>query len=531
MARKKERPETPPEFEKESLLGANAGEVLAAIRESRSLTDMPAEQATLGACLMERAAISRVSGWLLAEDFSEPAHRVLYEEVQRLYDLVIPVDLVTLQSALPPAQLEACGGLKYLMQLQDSAPTAAAVVPYARAVKTSAQRRATRDAICSLLLKADHERRLRLRDVLDHTTGGEIRLIGMDELLIAEQKVEYLYKPLIPFPGVTVLFGPEGAGKSLLALTLAHAFVHGHAWLGKFHSDKRGGVLFVDAETGQPGTTERIADLDAGAGVRSEYAIYHRQKAEADVFGGDAPQGDEPEQRRVRFWFRKDMDVVLDGRPLLSVPNILIGPVHDIGARFVILDSMASLSGATDLNKREVAGPIIDRLKAFAEQHLLSILLLAHPPKSQLGEAIGARGVAGSGAIAWIADSMLLIVKAGGGTRIVEHKKARHPREFEERFRINETPGPDQLGSVFTHGGVVTEPIVPKMEQACDAIVTVLQVGPMMSEEVRAAVKRTVECGDRTFDDAISSLKREKAITSRTVNRKAQYSLASGGPQ
>ena len=531
MPRRKKERELPPEMEAEGLLGTNAGELLALIRDSRNLTNLAAERATLGACLIERAAISKVIGWLSTEDFAEEAHRVLYSTVDRLYQSGVPVDMVTLPSALPPAQLDACGGIDYLMQITTDAPTAATVVSYARAVKVSSQRRATRDAVCSLLLKADHERRLRLRDVLDRTTGGEIRLIGMDELLVADQKVEYLYKPLIPFPGVTVLFGPEGAGKSLLALSLAHAFIHQHPWLGRFYTDKRGGVLFVDAETGQPGTTERILDLDAGAGVTSDYAAYHRLVAEADAFGGAPPVGDEPGQRPLRFWFRKDMDVVLDGRPLLSAPNILIGPVKETHARLVILDSMASLSGTTELNKREVAGPIIDRLKAFSEQHMVSVLLLAHPPKSQLGEEVGSRGVAGSGAIAWIADSMLLVVQAGQGTRVMEHKKARHPREFETRFRITETPGPNQEGSVFTHGGIVTDPLVPKVDQACDAVVTLLQAGPMFAEAVRAAVKRTVKCGDRTFDDAISSLKHQKLLTSRTIDRKAEYVLTLEGTQ
>jgi replicative DNA helicase len=104
---------------------------------------LEAEQATLGAMLVEREAIARVVDLLDPEDFYSPQHQMLYRAMIDLFNDSDPVDVVTLQSRLEDRdQLEKVGGTPYLLDLQEAAPTAAAVSNYARIVREKATLRA-----------------------------------------------------------------------------------------------------------------------------------------------------------------------------------------------------------------------------------------------------------------------------------------------------------------------------------------------------------------------------------------------------
>ncbi len=105
--------------------------------------NLEAEQATLGAMLMERDAIARVVDLLEPEDFYSPQHQILYRVMTDLFNESKPVDLVTVQARLQDlGRLESAGGRSYLIALQDPAPTAAAVEYYARIVREKATLRA-----------------------------------------------------------------------------------------------------------------------------------------------------------------------------------------------------------------------------------------------------------------------------------------------------------------------------------------------------------------------------------------------------
>jgi replicative DNA helicase len=104
---------------------------------------LEAEQATLGAMMIEREAIARVVDLLDPEDFYSPQHQMLYRVMIDLFNESDPVDLVTVQARLQDRdQLETVGGTPYLIELQDSAPTAAAIAHYARIVREKSTLRA-----------------------------------------------------------------------------------------------------------------------------------------------------------------------------------------------------------------------------------------------------------------------------------------------------------------------------------------------------------------------------------------------------
>lgn len=105
--------------------------------------DLEAEQATLGAMLMESGAVRRARAILAdAGDFYREAHRIIYSCVCAVDDAGEPVDLVTVGAELRRReQLAKCGGAEYLTRLIGECPTTAHVIRYATIVHEKAQLR------------------------------------------------------------------------------------------------------------------------------------------------------------------------------------------------------------------------------------------------------------------------------------------------------------------------------------------------------------------------------------------------------
>ncbi len=100
---------------------------------------LEAEQATLGAMLLERTAIEKACELLRPEDFYREAHKLIFQAASDLADRNEPVDLTTLAAELESrGQLEQAGGRPYLASLLDAVPTAAHVEYYARIIEEKA---------------------------------------------------------------------------------------------------------------------------------------------------------------------------------------------------------------------------------------------------------------------------------------------------------------------------------------------------------------------------------------------------------
>lgn len=101
--------------------------------------NLEAEQAVLGAMLLEKEAIARVAEMLRPEDFYRESHRLIYEAALTLYGRNDAVDLVTMTETLRrDDKLEAAGGITYITGLANSVPTAANIHYHARIVEEKA---------------------------------------------------------------------------------------------------------------------------------------------------------------------------------------------------------------------------------------------------------------------------------------------------------------------------------------------------------------------------------------------------------
>ncbi|WP_308636965.1 replicative DNA helicase [Paenibacillus silvisoli] len=98
--------------------------------------NMEAEQAVLGAVLLQTEALITAMERLRSEDFYLPSHQLLFDAMVDLGENSQPIDLVTLTAYLQDRQqLEEIGGVSYLAKLSSAVPTAANVDYYAQIVE------------------------------------------------------------------------------------------------------------------------------------------------------------------------------------------------------------------------------------------------------------------------------------------------------------------------------------------------------------------------------------------------------------
>lgn len=85
-------------------------------------------------------------------------------------------------------------------------------------------------------------------------------LVTLDEYVSLERpNIQFIVDGLIPRPGLVLLLGKPGAGKSFLALQIALAVAQGKSVMGK--ATKQGKVLFFQFDMGEAAGKKRLQDL------------------------------------------------------------------------------------------------------------------------------------------------------------------------------------------------------------------------------------------------------------------------------
>ncbi|WP_116190789.1 replicative DNA helicase [Paenibacillus taihuensis] len=165
--------------------------------------NMEAEQAVLGAVLLQTEALITSMERVKSEDFYLPSHQLIFEAMVQLGEASQPIDLVTLTAYLQDhQQLEEIGGVSYLAKLANSVPTAANVDYYAQIVEEKSMLRrlirtatnivsngyAAAEDVGSLLSEAE-SRILEISNLRSSSGFISIR----DVLMEVFEKVEFLY--------------------------------------------------------------------------------------------------------------------------------------------------------------------------------------------------------------------------------------------------------------------------------------------------------------------------------------------------
>lgn len=106
-----------------------------------------AEQAVLGALMLNENAWDRIADKLGEADFYRADHRIIYRAISDLKQRNQPYDAVTLGEWLESnKQADSVGGVAYIVQLANATPSAANIVAYANIVREKSVLRQLIDA-------------------------------------------------------------------------------------------------------------------------------------------------------------------------------------------------------------------------------------------------------------------------------------------------------------------------------------------------------------------------------------------------
>jgi len=178
--------------------------------------NLEAEQAVLGAMMLEPETGSSVFEMLQSEDFYRDNHRLIFTAIQDLFEKGDPVDLVSVAEVLrQQGRLEQVGGIATISEIARSVPSAANVEYYARLVSEKALLRQLIRATSSILERG-YEPGEEARGLLEEAEKLILDLsrrrvkdgfsVIRDVLLDTFEKIEYLYANKGNLTGVPTFF-------------------------------------------------------------------------------------------------------------------------------------------------------------------------------------------------------------------------------------------------------------------------------------------------------------------------------------
>lgn len=104
--------------------------------------NLQVEKSVLGAILIDEEAMFKVGELLVAENFYDPKHQIIFEAMLDLYNQKKPIDILTLSNILKSREaIKKTGGAKYLSEIVETVPTAAHVEEYSLIIKELSVRR------------------------------------------------------------------------------------------------------------------------------------------------------------------------------------------------------------------------------------------------------------------------------------------------------------------------------------------------------------------------------------------------------
>ncbi len=370
--------------------------------------NIEAEQALLGALILNNSTFEQISDFLRAEHFSQKVHSLIFQSIAHSLERGRIADPVTLKDVLShDTEFNELGGYQYLVDLSDSVYSLVSVADYGRLIYDMYMRRQLISIGHETVVDArkldgerlandvieDAERRLYQLATIGHSTSGAVSF--GKALAKAISTAEIAYKRDSHVVGVTtgftdmdkwlgglhpsdllILAGRPSMGKTALATNLAFN-------AAKIYAEKnRDGapVLFFSLEMSAEQLANRI--LSSESGVSSD--LIRRGAIRADDF----PRLVDVSRRL------SEVPLFIDDTPALTSTAVRnrarrLQRQHGIG--MIVIDYLQLLSGngkngGGDSGRVQEISEITRSLKALAKELNVPVVAL-----SQLSRAVEQR--------------------------------------------------------------------------------------------------------------------------------------------
>ncbi|MBI2020222.1 replicative DNA helicase [Candidatus Daviesbacteria bacterium] len=383
--------------------------------------NIDAEQSLLGALLIDKDAIVRVSEVLHPSNFyRSEQHGPIYEVIQKLFDRREPIDLITVTEELKREGFyDKVGGAAYLTTLVNIVPTSAHIEHYAKIVKDHAVRRALISQATQLIEKAYNEQEA-VEELLE---GAEAAIFSLsqqhvsrdflpikDALTESFDRLDELQKSSGKLRGVPtgfrdldnklagmqdsnllILASRPGQGKTSMALNIAqHVAVNATLPVGIFSLEMSQEELVDRLLVGQ-------ADIDA-------WKLKTGRLDEKDFDRLSLAMGELAEA-----------PIFIDDTPGISISEMRTKARRlqvEHGLKLLIVDYLQLIRGRNLENRVQEVSEISQQLKNLARELKIPVLAI-----SQLSRAVEQRGtrkpqladLRESGAIEQDADVVMFI--------------------------------------------------------------------------------------------------------------------------
>ncbi len=385
--------------------------------------NLDAEQSLLGALLIDKDAIVRISEILRPQSFyRSEQHGPIYEAILDLFERREPIDLVTVTEELKrKGAYDRVGGSSYLTSLVNIVPTSAHIETYAKIVKEHAVRRAL-IVQATRLIESSYDESLDVNVLLENAEAGVFSLSQQhisrdftpikDALTESFDRLDELQKTSGKLRGVPtgfrdldaklagmqdsnllILASRPGQGKTSLALNIAQYVAVGAGLpVGIFSLEMSQEELVDRLLVGQ-------ADIDA-------WKLKTGRLDEKDFDRLSLAMGELAEA-----------PLFIDDTPGISISEIRTKARRlqmEHGLKFIIVDYLQLIHGRNQENRVQEVSEISQSLKNLARELKVPVLAI-----SQLSRAVEQRGtrkpqladLRESGAIEQDADVVMFIYR------------------------------------------------------------------------------------------------------------------------
>jgi hypothetical protein len=281
----------------------------------------------------------------------------------------------------------------------------------------------------------------------------------------------WLVPDILPAGQRTALVGRWGTGKSWLALDLAMAVVFGSPFLGDTLAATRGPVVILDAEGGGPRAVNRFNQLRIGRGIPARSRL----------------------KRRDIHWFSL-RDFNLSWEDAAGKLAALVAPIEPV---LIVMDTLAKVMGMPDENSNAAAARVTRGLCELNQTTSAALLLLAHPAKTESGDA----SVRGAGELSADLDVLWTLQRSGEHVRKARCDKDRDPDLENSTFAFS-------INSWKNGTRLSREETAPPVSPVEAAIMEALHASPsgLKRSHLTLVVKEKCNFGRTTALDAVARL-------------------------